>query len=103
MEKISSHPTPANIADSIRVISVHNTAVPPHVDNLFDIPIDFFGLLDEITIGVVVLDLDRKIVAMNQTLKALTGFNQKEFAGVACAHILRSNVCLQNCPALRVQ
>jgi len=102
MEKISSHPTPANIADSIRVISVHNTAVPPHIDNLFDIPIDFFGLLDEITIGVVVLDLDRRIVVMNQTLKALTGFNQKEFAGVACAHILRSDVCLQNCPALRV-
>ena len=102
MEKISSHPTPANIADSIRVISGLNTTAPPRINNLFDSPIDFFGLLDEITIGVVVLDVDRRIVVMNQALKALTGFNQNELVGVACAHILRSDVCLQNCPALIV-
>jgi len=102
MEKISSHPPPANIADSIRVLSGLNTTAPPRINNLFDDPIDFFGLLDEITIGVVVLDVDRRIVVMNQALKTLTGFNQKELVGVACAHILRSDVCLQNCPALIV-
>ena len=102
MEKISSHRTPGNTGDSIRVISGQNTAVPPHIDDLFDIPIDFSELLDEIAIGIVALDLDRKIVVMNQALKALTGFSQKELFGVACAHILRSDVCLQNCPALRL-
>ena len=102
MEKISSHPPPANIADSIRVLSGLNTTAPPRINNLFDDPIDFFGLLDEITIGVVVLDVDRRIVVMNQALKTLTGFNQKELVGVACAHILRSDVCFQNCPALIV-
>lgn len=102
MEKISSHCTPANSVDSIRVISSLNTDEPPRINNLFDNPIDFSDLLDEITIGVVLLDVDRRIVVMNQALKALTGFNQKELVGVACSHILRSNVCLQNCPALIV-
>lgn len=102
MKKVSSHRTNANTEDSIRVISGRSTAVPPRINNLFDIPVDFFELLDEIAIGVVVLDLDRKIVVMNQALKALTGFSQKELSGVACAYILRSNVCLQNCPALNI-
>jgi two-component system response regulator AtoC len=35
-------------------------------------------------------------------LKALTGFSQTEFFGAACAQILRSNVCLQDCPALKI-
>ena len=47
-------------------------------------------------------DVSDKIVAMNQTLKALTGFSQAEFLGLACAHILRSNVCLHDCPALKI-
>jgi two-component system response regulator AtoC len=102
MKEVSNHRTHANTGDSIRVVSGRSTAIPPHINNLFDIPIDFFELLDEVAIGVVVLDLNRKIVVMNQALKALTGFSQKEFFGVSCAHILRSNVCLQNCPALSV-
>jgi len=102
MKKVSSHRTHANTGDFIGGISGRSAAVPPHINHLFNIPIDFLELLDEIVIGVVVLSLDRKIVVMNQALKALTGFSQKEFFGVSCAHILRSNVCLQNCPALSV-
>jgi len=102
MKKVTSHKPDANTNDYIRAISGRNAAVPPHINNLFKIPIDFFKFFDEIAIGVVVLSLDRKIVAMNQTLKVLTGFSQKEFLGVPCSHILRSNVCLQNCPALSV-
>jgi two-component system response regulator AtoC len=75
----------------------------PCVNNLFDIPIDFFNLLDNIAIGVVVLDLERRIVGMNQTLKALTGFNSQDYTGISCANILRSNVCLQDCPALNIE
>ena len=74
----------------------------PCVNNLFDIPIDFFNLLDNIAIGVVVLDLERRIVGMNQTLKALIGFNGQDYTGTSCANILRSNVCLQDCPALNI-
>jgi len=74
----------------------------PQINNLFDIPIDFLKFMDEVAIGVVILDLDRRIVAMNQTLKALTGFISGDLGGLACAHILRSNVCLQNCPLLEL-
>jgi len=102
MKKVSSHRAPASTGDSIQVISGRSASVPPHINNFFDIPIDFFELLDEIAIGVVALDLNRKIVVMNQALKTLTGFSQEELFGVSCAHILRSDACLQNCPALSV-
>ncbi len=92
----------ANTGSSTRVISGRGSAIPPRINDLFNVPISFLELLDEIAIGVVVLDKDRKIVVMNQTLKALTGFSQKEFFGVACAHILRSNVCLHDCPVLHI-
>ncbi|MFC1856793.1 sigma-54 interaction domain-containing protein [Thermodesulfobacteriota bacterium] len=99
MKKVVGHNPDADIGDSIRIFSDRNTAVPPYINNLFNFPINFFELLDEIAIGVVVLDLDRKIVVINQTLKTLTGFRQKESIGIACTYILRSNVCIQNCPA----
>ena len=86
----------------IRVVSGRKGTVPPHIKNLFNLPIDFLELLDEIAIGVAVLDLDRKIVAMNHHLKAITGFSQEKILGVACCYILRSNVCLQKCPALSI-
>ena len=100
MKKVSGHNANVHRKGSFRVVAGRRTLAPPYINNLFNIPIDFFELLDEIAIGVAVLSIDRKIVFMNQTLKALTGFSQKEIFGVACAHILRSNVCLQNCPAL---
>jgi len=74
----------------------------PYVNYLFDNPIDFFKLLDNIAIGVLVLNSERRIVGMNQALKTLTGFNGENHVGVSCANILRSNVCLQDCPALNV-
>ena len=102
MEKATRPKTAANIGASIRMLSDQSAAFPPRINNLFNIPIDFCELLDEIAIGVVVLSLERKIVVMNQTLKALTGFSQKKFCGFDCAHILRSNICLHDCPVLRI-
>ena len=92
----------AKTTDPVGVNSRGSVAAAPQINDLFEFPVRFFELLDEIAIGVVVLDLDRKIVGMNKTLKALTGFSQKQICGVACAHILRSNVCIQNCPALNI-
>ena len=103
MKKGASDNINAKTGNAIRVIPGCGAAIPPHVNNLFNIPIGFTELLDEIAIGVVILTLDRKIVVMNQALKALTGFSPKAFSGVACAHILRSNVCLHDCPALHIK
>lgn len=100
MVKKTSHSARPYTSDSGKANSSQSPAGLPQINNLFTIPIDFLEFMDEIAIGVVILDLDRRIVAMNQTLKALTGFISGDLRGVACAHILRSNVCLQNCPLL---
>jgi len=101
MKKVTTNNT-VNAGDSIRTISVGKYAISPQIDHLFNVPVGFLELLDEIAIGVVILDLERKILVMNQSLKTLTGFSQKEFFGVACAHIIRSNICLHDCPALNI-
>jgi transcriptional regulator with PAS, ATPase and Fis domain len=75
---------------------------PPQIGNLFDLPINFFSLLDEIPIGVILLSLDRMTLFLNQSLKTLTGFNQKDAFGLPCCHLLRSNECVRNCPALKI-
>ncbi len=74
----------------------------PNISNLFNNPLDFSEVLDKMPIGVVVLSLDRKIMIMNQALEALTGYRQKEASGVSCAHVLRNNICLRDCPALKI-
>ncbi|MCF8050131.1 MAG: sigma 54-interacting transcriptional regulator [Desulfobacterales bacterium] len=80
----------------------HKAQKLPTIHQLFGYTIGFSHLLDEIAIGVAVIGLDRKIVAMNQMLKLLTGFSQKESFGVPCRHILRSSLCVQNCPAFQI-
>lgn len=100
MEKISNPCSDVNAATLERSTTTQGATVSPVIDKLFTTPISFFPLLDDIAIGIVILSLDRKIVAMNKTLRALTGFNQANICGVACGHILRSNVCLSFCPAL---
>ena len=74
----------------------------PRIDNLFDPPVDFLNLLDSIAIGVLLLDPERRIVRMNQALKTLTGFDGRDCIGLSCASIMRSNICLQDCPALTI-
>ena len=74
----------------------------PTVDHLFGEAIRFLDLLDEIAIGVAILGLDRKVLAMNQSMKVLTGFGRREARGVPCRHILRSSICVQNCPAFQL-
>jgi PAS domain-containing protein len=102
MKEIREHQAQSNRLKGNRLTADRLTATLPQINNLFDIPINFFELLDEIAIGLVIMDRERKIIGMNQVLKALTGFSQKELVGVHCAHILRSSLCLNRCPALHV-
>ena len=94
--------TDANPTNAPQATNAVRLPDPPHVNNLFDLSVDFFNLLDNIAIGVVVLDLERRIVGMNQAFKTLTGFDDRDYAGVSCANIMRSNICLQECPALNL-
>jgi len=57
-------------------------------------------MIDEIPLGIALLDKDRRIVMMNRVLEALTGFSRKDAEGVPCYHILRNRTCPNSCPAL---
>ena len=72
------------------------------IKGLLSTPIDLQPLIDEIPLGVVVLDTDRRIVLLNRAFEALAGFSLDEAAGIPCYHILRSKVCIKGCPALHM-
>ncbi len=70
------------------------------VHGLFKDPVDFFHIFDQMPNCVLVLDRDRRVVAVNSAFENLTGFTRKEACGVPCAEITRSSVCHHRCPAL---
>jgi PAS domain S-box-containing protein len=55
--------------------------------------------MDEIPVGIVVVDAHCRIVFVNRALEGLTGFGREAAVGIPCANILRCNICLEKCPA----
>ncbi len=80
-----------------------NTAQIPRVTGLFDPPVSFPLLLDEVPQGIVLLNTERRVLLVNRTLEALTGFVRSEAKGAPCNCILRNSICIENCPALSMQ
>ena len=72
------------------------------VSGLFQTPLALSLILDELPLGVLVLDPDRRVVLMNRGAEALTGLGRDQAWRVPCRHVLRTNLCQQDCPALRV-
>lgn len=62
----------------------------------------FESLLDEIPVGVLLLDLEQRILFMNRSLEALLGFSRDEVRGLHCMYVIRANRCPQNCPVRRL-
>lgn len=81
----------------------HSANDPLQIAGLFDHPLALPSFLDEIPIGLAVLNTERQVVLMNRTIEALTGYSRDEAGGIPCAYILRSNACLENCPALSLR
>lgn len=54
--------------------------------------------LDEVPLGIAILDTRQNIVFVNRALESLTGFVCSESYGVPCSYILRCNHCFQGCP-----
>ena len=71
------------------------------IKGLFDSPVRLPSLVDELPVGVAVLDLDRQILLMNRPLEVMTGFNREEVWGVPCHDVLRSNLCQTRCPVMQ--
>ena len=61
--------------------------------------IDLQAVVNGVPIGVMILDRDLKIAAVNQAFEALTGFSLEESLEVPCPYILRNDLCMKRCPA----
>ncbi|MBW2571380.1 MAG: sigma 54-interacting transcriptional regulator [Deltaproteobacteria bacterium] len=68
------------------------------IKGLFDTSIELPSLIDEIPLGIVVLDTQRRIVLINRSFEALSGFSMEDARGIPCFHIMRSRLCVQKCP-----
>ncbi|MFO7750872.1 MAG: sigma 54-interacting transcriptional regulator [Desulfobacteraceae bacterium] len=73
------------------------------INRLLSTPLDFASLFDEIPLGIMVLDLDRRVVYLNRSFEALTGFSLPPARGVPCRNVLRSSACMTGCPGAMVQ
>lgn len=80
-----------------------NAPKESQVNGLFSSSVAFVPFMDEIPLGISIVDRARSIVVINRAFQVLTGFAHHRAQGVPCAHVLRSNICLQQCPALRLQ
>ncbi len=75
-----------------------NASQELQINGLFPFPIDLPSLTDEIPLGLVVLDTDRRIVLINRAFEAISGFSMGDASGLLCFNILRSQLCVQKCP-----
>ena len=48
--------------------------------------------------GIVIFDTQKRIILMNRSFEALCGFSMEDACGVSCFHIMRSRLCMQQCP-----
>ena len=76
------------------------TPCNPLIHSLFKSPLDFTHLIDEIPLGILVLDSDCRVVQLNKAFEATSGFRIDRAYGVECHNILRSAACINNCPVL---
>ena len=72
----------------------------PQIVNLFNVPFELNSILDSLPVGVVLLNLDRRIILMNRSLEILTGFSRQNVRGIPCYHVIRGRICMNQCPAL---
>jgi two-component system, NtrC family, response regulator AtoC len=76
---------------------MHGVSVPT-IHGLFASPVSFQSFLDEVPLGAMLLDRDRRILFMNRAMEALTGFERRDACGICCMNILRNAVCVEGCP-----
>lgn len=65
-----------------------------------DLPVALPVIIDELPLGIVAMDCERRVVLLNRGMEALTGFDRKEARAIACRHIIRGDFCMGKCPVL---
>jgi len=82
---------------------MHDTTPFGRVSGLFGVPIELRAIMDELALGIVIMDLSRRILFLNSRFEALTGFMRDDVLGVPCRHVLRANLCGSNCPLIKAE
>jgi two-component system, NtrC family, response regulator AtoC len=72
----------------------------PHETGTLDLSVALPFIIDELPLGVIVMDCERHAILLNRGMEALTGFDRKEAGTIACRHIVRGDFCLEKCPVL---
>lgn len=67
------------------------------VNGLATHPVTLGKILDEVPVGIMIFDPDRRVTFINRALEALTGFMPTETFGIPCYYLLRSNLCGHSC------
>lgn len=57
-------------------------------------------LLDEMPVGMAILDADGTILLVNKLYETLTGLERDKALGLRCLHALRCDFCTSGCPQL---
>ena len=70
---------------------------------LFESPVELSRLIDELPLGIAITDLDGRVLLLNRSLEAMTGFGREEVWGVPCPYVLRSSLCGRNCPVTKAR
>ncbi len=73
-----------------------------YINGLMTKSIDFSNLIDEIPVGILILDCDRRVVYLNRAFEALSGFSIAMAYGIKCCNVLRSAACITRCPVLYI-
>lgn len=73
------------------------------IRDIFGSTVELPSLMDEIFLGVVITDLERRILFLNSALETLSGFARDEVWGIPCHYVLRTSLCGHNCPLLKAK
>jgi PAS domain S-box-containing protein len=65
---------------------------------LFDSPAALSSLLNQLPVGVVIIDADKRVKTFNRSLEALIGFDPDQVCNLPCRHVLRHDRCHGHCP-----
>ena len=68
------------------------------VQGLMQAPLHFCGLIDEMPLGIAIVDMEFRVIFVNRAFEALTGFSASDAVGIPCRHIIRSRACVGKCP-----
>lgn len=58
----------------------------------------FQDFIDELPIGIAIIDKNLRVITLNRAMTALTGYSSLQAKNNRCRDILRARICVENCP-----